>query len=178
MIADMVRIQRLSGCRPGELLAMTADQIDRSDPESWTFAPSEHKTSHHDISRVVMIGPRAIAILAPWLLQAGSNRIFTIERDGYRQAIIRACARAFPHPTLSAIPAKELTDAQKTELKAWNKTHRWHPNMLRHAFATQVRREHGLEAAQVLLGHSRADVTQVYAERDVRKAQDVARKIG
>jgi site-specific recombinase XerD len=36
---------------------------------------------------------------------------------------------------------------------------------LRHTFATRVRKEHGLEAAQVLLGHSKADTTQIYAER-------------
>jgi integrase len=55
---------------------------------------------------------------------------------------------------------------------------RWHPNQLRHLFATEVRKEHGLEAAQVLLGHSRADVTEVYAERDQRLAATVAAKVG
>jgi len=53
----------------------------------------------------------------------------------------------------------------------------WHPNQLRHTFATQVRKQHGLEAAQVLLGHARADVTQVYAERDGALAATVAAKI-
>ncbi|MCE9566558.1 MAG: tyrosine-type recombinase/integrase [Planctomycetes bacterium] len=54
----------------------------------------------------------------------------------------------------------------------------WHPNQLRHTFATEVRKVHGLEAAQVLLGHSRADVTQVYAERDESLAVKVAGEIG
>lgn len=54
----------------------------------------------------------------------------------------------------------------------------WHPNQLRHSFATRVRKEYGLEAAQVLLGHSRADVTQVYAERDEALAAEVATKVG
>jgi integrase len=54
----------------------------------------------------------------------------------------------------------------------------WHPNQLRHLFATEVRKEHGLEAAQVLLGHSRADVTQLYAERDLALAAAVAARIG
>ncbi len=44
----------------------------------------------------------------------------------------------------------------------------WHPNQLRHTFASDVRKQHGLEAAQVLLGHLNANVTQVYAERSVR----------
>lgn len=54
----------------------------------------------------------------------------------------------------------------------------WHPNQLRHTFATEVRRTHGLEAAQVALGHSKADVTQVYAERDFALATRVANEIG
>jgi site-specific recombinase XerC len=54
----------------------------------------------------------------------------------------------------------------------------WHPNQLRHSYATRVRKEHGLEAAQVLLGHARADVTQIYAERNLDLALTVAAKIG
>ena len=52
----------------------------------------------------------------------------------------------------------------------------WAPNQLRHAFATDVRKQHGLEAAQLLLGHAKADVTQVYAERDLEKGLQVARQ--
>jgi hypothetical protein len=54
----------------------------------------------------------------------------------------------------------------------------WAPNQLRHTFATDIRRDHGLEAAQVLLGHSRADVTQVYAERNRLLAERVAAVVG
>jgi integrase len=55
---------------------------------------------------------------------------------------------------------------------------RWHPNMLRHLFATEVRKLHGVEAAQVLLGHARCDVTEVYAERNEALALRVAAEIG
>lgn len=54
----------------------------------------------------------------------------------------------------------------------------WSPSRLRHAFATRVRKSHGLEAARVLLGHARADVTQVNAERDLGKAEAAALEIG
>jgi len=54
----------------------------------------------------------------------------------------------------------------------------WSPNQLRHSKATEVRRQFGLEAAQVVLGHARADVTQHYAERDNTLAIEVARKTG
>jgi integrase len=54
----------------------------------------------------------------------------------------------------------------------------WAPIQLRHTFATEVREDHGLEAAQVLLGHSRADVTQIYAERNEALAVKIAAQIG
>src|SRR5205823_3287541 len=39
----------------------------------------------------------------------------------------------------------------------------WHPHQLRHAHGTEVRKRFGLEAAQTALGHSEANITQVYA---------------
>jgi integrase len=55
---------------------------------------------------------------------------------------------------------------------------RWHVNQVRHMHATEVRRRYGLEAAQVALGHSQANVTQVYAERDLALAVRVAAEMG
>ena len=54
----------------------------------------------------------------------------------------------------------------------------WSPNQLRHARGTEVRKTHGLEAAQVILGHRKADVTQVYAERDLDLAITIAKMTG
>jgi integrase len=71
-----------------------------------------------------------------------------------------------------------FTDDQKAELRKWQPQYRWSPNQLCHTAATEIRREFGLEAAQVILGHSQANVTQVYAERDMAKGLEVARRIG
>jgi len=49
---------------------------------------------------------------------------------------------------------------------------------LRHSAATEIRSLFGLEAAQTVLGHAKADVTQVYAERDRALAAGVMAKIG
>jgi integrase len=54
----------------------------------------------------------------------------------------------------------------------------WSPGQLRHSAGTEIRKRFGLEAAQVVLGHSKADVTQVYAERDLAKAEDIMRQVG
>ena len=108
------------------------------------------------------------------------------DRDSYTRAIGRACEAAFPPPAPLARLAGETAKAwaarldagQKAGLAEWRRARRWSPNQLRHAFATRVRKDHGLEAAQVLLGHSSADVTQVYAERDADLAVSVAALIG
>src|SRR6185369_5668350 len=94
----------------------------------------------------------------------------------------RGCDRAFPpvgelarHDGESAARWwARLTPEQRNRVKAWRREHHWHPNQLRHTFATKVRKEHGLEAAQVLLGHSKADVTQVYAEKNHELASALA----
>jgi integrase len=54
----------------------------------------------------------------------------------------------------------------------------WHPHQIRHTHGTEVRKLFGLEAAQVALGHAQANVTEVYAERDLRLAIKVAEEIG
>jgi integrase len=107
-------------------------------------------------------------------------------RSSYGLAIDRACDQASPLPPNLAKRKGEsrsswwnrLTVEERAAVTAWRKAHRWHPNQLRHTFATQVRKKHGLEAAQVLLGHTRADVTQVYAERNEELASQYAAKIG
>ena len=45
--------------------------------------------------------------------------------------------------------------------------------MLRHAKATQIRREAGLDAARAVLGHRTPVVTDVYAELDETKAAEI-----
>lgn len=54
----------------------------------------------------------------------------------------------------------------------------WHPHQLRHTLGTEIRRKYGIEAAQVLLGHARADVTQVYAQKNLDLAIRIARECG
>jgi integrase len=179
VVADALRVMRLTGARPGEVLAMRAAEIDRTDPACWVHRPGHHKTAHKSKTRAIFIGARTQEILLPRILKAGPDgRLFPIDRAHLRGAVRRGCQRVFPHPTLAKVSRDNLTAEQKQELKAWNKAHSWHPNQIRHTFATEVRAKFGLEAAQVLLGHTRADVTQTYAERDERRAVEVARKIG
>jgi len=107
--------------------------------------------------------------------------------DSYRRAIHYACDKASipPEPLVKrddethAQWQARLTPDQKTQIKAWKKDHRFHPYQLRHTAATQIRREFGLEAAQLALGHASATITDaVYAERDSGKIIEVMRQVG
>ncbi|QDS99935.1 tyrosine-type recombinase/integrase [Adhaeretor mobilis] len=154
------------------------------DPETCCFRPCDSEAKRlaaAHASRVTPLscgnrpGSKAKRRGKRKLLKQPGERYST---DAYRRAIHRACDRAFPHPEFSQNPTNQLTTDELAELKEWQAAHRWSPNRLRHTAATEIRREFGLEAAQVILGHSAADVTQIYAERDLAKGLDVARKIG
>ena len=218
IVADMVRLQRLTGMRPAEVCVVRSCDIDYSG-DVWLYRPHTHKTEHHDRSRVVFLGPQAQRLLTPYLGAAsdgycfrptesetrrratqhasrktplqygnrpGKNRRSSPKKKpgdryttaSYRRAITRACDKAFPHPTLGDTKLSQLSETQKAEVSDWQKLHRWAPNQLRHAAATSIRARFGLETAQIALGHSSADVTQIYAERDLSRGVDMARQIG
>ena len=86
-------------------------------------------------------------------------------KDSYARAIRRGVDKAN-----KAI----LADAEEFQIENPVLLAYWAPNRLRHARA----RTYGLEAAQVILGHAKADVTQVYAERDSALAAEVMKEIG
>jgi len=109
----------------------------------------------------------------------------------YRRAIERACEHAFPPPnhlqprilrsgkreSKKAFHAR-LTPEEKKKITDWKREHRWHPNQLRHTAATRLRKEFGIEAARVILGHSSATITEVYAELDHAKAASIMESVG
>ena len=190
VVADMIRLQRLTGARPSEVCNMRPMDIARSD-EVWIYTPSSHKTEHHGKRRYVAIGPRAQAVLAPYLLRPAGDYCFSPAQSERKRNARRRESRNTPmtpsHRARSAQSGKRKfadrynTDSYRRAIhRACDKAglERWSPNQLRHAAGTEVRRRFGLEATQCVLGHSRADVTQVYAQRDLAKAAEVAKAIG
>ncbi|MEO0632134.1 MAG: tyrosine-type recombinase/integrase, partial [Planctomycetota bacterium] len=171
-IGDMIRVQLLTGMRPGELCGMTPRDLDTTS-SPWVYTPRRHKNEHHGKSRVIPIGPRAQSILETHLHARLDEAVFqpTVRRfsgtfeashtrqapagyttAGYRRAITRACE-------LAGVPA-------------------WSPNRLRHNRATEVRRQFGVDGAGAVLGHSRLETTQIYAERNEQLASEIARQTG
>ena len=157
VVGDMIRVQVLTGCRPGELFIMRPCDIERSG-DVWKYVPESHKTEHRGRQRVILIGPQAQEILLPYLLKSADDLCFRTPRNRpfnrgrYHKLIAYGCKKA-------GIPA-------------------WAPNRLRHLAATKIRASYGIEASQVILGHSKIETTQIYAERDISRAESIMREVG
>lgn len=233
-VAAMIRLQSLTGMRPGEVVRLRGIDIEAGG-KIWLYKPTQHKTRHHGQTREIHIGPRAQEVLRPFLKEnveawcfspaeadadsraarharrktpigqgneQGTNRRHKPTRkpgeryttESYRRAIARGCEIAFGMPAdlleprtkktrnaeaeLAPEIQKQRREARRQVREKWREQHVWHPNQLRHSFGTEVRKAHGLDAAQVLLGHQHADVTQVYAEADRLRAQGIIAEIG
>jgi integrase len=189
-VAAMIELQRLTGMRPGEACAMRANDLDTTGPV-WLYRPRHHKTAWRGKERIIALGPRAQAVLKPFLTLDTQAALFNparalveraAERRARRQGKVRPSQRQRRKAKPKRAPGESYTGhAYLVAIRrACDRAGvpRWHPNQLRHNYATEVRRQYGLEAAQVALGHSRADVTQVYAERDLTLAFKVASEVG
>lgn len=150
----------------------------KTDLAAYLFSPREavdERRAELRIARRTKVQPSQQHRRKPSPKQRPGERYNT---RSYGHAIANACDRAFPHPSLTGILESQLTEAQRSELRAWRKDHRWHPNQLRHNAATRIRREHGLDAARAILGHTTPVITEIYATLDAGKAAEVMSRIG
>jgi integrase len=189
-VRAMIQLQRLTGARPGEVCLMRACDIDMAGPV-WLYRPHSHKTKYKGKERVIALGPRAQEIVKPFLRLDTQAYLFN---PAEAMAALRAEQRASRKTRVQPSQQNRRKRMPKRAPGARYKTTSyyyairrgcgkagievWHPHQLRHSHATEVRRQFGLEAAQVALGHAQANVTEVYAERDLALAVKVATAIG
>lgn len=213
VVADMVRLQLLTGARPGEICCMRPGDIER-EKDVWTYRPGQHKTAHRGKERRIFIGPRGQEILRPYLLRAADSYCFSpaeserkrtakrrksrskpsraasrgkrrkyrdrYTKDSYRRAVQYGCEAAFGMPAEQRKIKNNGPERKRLQKRAaaWRSEHCWSPNQLRHSRATVLREKYGIEAAQVVLGHSDPKTTLVYAEAQFAKAAEIAKAIG
>lgn len=65
-VAAMVKLQLLTGARGGELMTLRPCDIDMA-RDVWRANLAVHKTAHHGHARTLMFGPKAQAVLLPFL---------------------------------------------------------------------------------------------------------------
>jgi integrase len=183
VMGDMVRLQRYTGMRPNAVCQLRPVDIDRT-ADVWVYRPEFHKTQHHGKERVIYIGPQAQAVLLRYLARDAQAHCFRPCDSEAKWRAMRHAARNAPLSCGNFPDSNRKKNPKRTAGNACNvdgyrraisracqiaKVEQWAPNQLRHAAATLVRQQFGLEAAQILLGHAKADITQIYAERDQRK---------
>lgn len=190
-VATMIELQLLTGMRPGEVTIMRPCDVDRIGTV-WIYTPADHKTAYRGHERRIYLGPKAQEILAPWLLRPSEAFCFSpAEAEAERNALRRQNRQSPMTPSQAKRKAKASPKRPKRErydVDSYRhavrygikraKVPSWHPHQLRHNCATRMRREFGLDVAQIILGHRTADVTQLYAEVDRLKAIDVVQKAG
>jgi integrase len=192
VVADMVRLQRLTSGRPQDIYNMRPCEVDTSG-DVWLYRPSRYKTQHHDLERIVLIGPQGQDVLRPYLLRDKEAYCFSPRESEKKRRAAQQERRTTPLSCGNKPGTNRKRKPKRTVGNKYNKDSyalavrracdragvaRWSPNRLRHSAATEIRKRYGLEAAQVILGHSKADVTQIYAERDLHKAAEIMRQVG
>ena len=190
-VQAMIRLQSLTGMRPGEATSMRGCDLDTSG-KIWIYEPGSHKTEHHRRERVIYIGPKAQGVLLPFLNSDLTSYLFSPADAMKERNAFRKVNRKSPMKTRQAkcerkknpkrTPGNRYTkDSYRTAIQRacdMAGIPHWSPNQLRHNAATSLRKEFGIEAARVVLGHSSAAVTEIYAEVDKLKAADIMSKIG
>lgn len=195
VVADMVRLQLLTAARPSEICAITPAMVDRS-VEIWEINFAKHKTAWRGKLRTIYVGKSGQAILAKYL-DRGPDVVCFSPREAMEQRLAKRAAdrvtpknqgngRGYTARARKGIDAYKVAESYTTATYGRAIKHackkagiaNWSPNQLRHTRSTEIRKAHGLEASQVILGHSKCDVTQIYAEANRELAIEVAKKSG
>ncbi|WP_165074241.1 tyrosine-type recombinase/integrase [Paludisphaera rhizosphaerae] len=202
-VRAMIDLQRLTGARPGEVCIMRTCDVDATGAV-WTYTPEHHKTEHHGKRRTIYIGPKAQAVLRPWLRSNGYAYLFSPRHAELERLAMMAEARGGRvQPSqvdrssagrMVALGGYYMTEVYRLAIRRAVDTENalrrekdgdkaklvgmWSPNQLRHSAATKIRRELGIDVAQVILGHSSPAITEIYAEVDEAKAVAAMQRMG
>ncbi len=188
VVRDMVRLQLLLGCRPGELVRMHRDEISTQRDELvsiagtgrtvaaievngkpvWFYCPGKHKNKHRGKPRVIAIGPEAQAILIPclmagFLFRPVSERGCPVPGECYGvQSYSRAVRRAIKRAKRKGVAVAE-----------------WTPLGLRKTAAERAADVMDAESAGAMLGHAASKrALDSYVQSAIRRAAEAAAKCG
>jgi integrase len=187
VLRDMVRVHVATGMRPSELCSMRPCDIDRS-AETWVYRPPHHKNRTKGKKRAIPLVGDARDVVTNYLNRDPQAYLFSpAEAVAWWQAQKRAARKSKVQPSQidrskdapEKLPGDRYTqDSYRRAIDRACKragVERWFPYQIRHLTLTQVRDALGAEAAQAIGGHSRVDMTEVYAKLSEAKAIEAAR---
>jgi integrase len=207
-VAAIVELLWLTGARPSEILTMRTTDIDRTtDPTCWRYRPRKHKNSHRKQSRVICLGPKAQAVLTPWLKADADAYIFQPREAVAVIAQSRKKAHRTDQQRAKAAAAKRRAAEAQRRLKTGHAKptnsrnagevydHRrisnavrraclkhgialWTPYQMRHSMATRVEQTIDFDTARKVLGKKSVADTARYVHADERAAAEAMKRIG
>jgi len=168
-VRAMVQLQRLTGMRPSDVVKIRPCDIDRSG-DVWIYEHRDHKNRWRGHRRLIPIGPKAQAVLAPFLDRDAESFIFDPkEAEAWRlehrpvhykrerktpiyPSELRAREKA-KHARRQRKSRRPKCDRYNTDSyrraieygfvkakKAGVEIPHWHPNQLRHTRGTEIRK--------------------------------------
>lgn len=188
-IAAMVRLQRATGMRPGEVVTMVRSEVSTRVGEwvqvagldkrvqamefngsvIWLYCPSKHKNLHRKKPRVIAIGGDGQKDLAPLVIGLKPDGLVFRRKRGlpfspadYGNGVARAIRRA--------------NAARKQGEKEIPK---WSPAQLRKSAAGRADAAVGPDGAAAMLGHGASRrALDHYIQEQIAKAVETAAKVG
>lgn len=187
-VKAMVIIQAATGMRPKELCELRPCDVEMQPDGVWMYRPEKHKTAHRGIKKAIPLIGDAKAALKPFLEREPESYCFSPKESIEWYRVQKREARKTKVQPSQADRTKSQPKTQPrdrydtvtyrqaiTRAAEKAKVKHWFPYQLRHLAATEVRKAFGVESAQALLGHSRADMTEHYARASEAKAIEAAK---
>ena len=72
VVADMIRLQRLTAARPAEICSLRPCDVQRGG-QVWIYEPQQHKNLHRGKKRQIFIGPQGQEILLQYLARGAED---------------------------------------------------------------------------------------------------------
>jgi integrase len=222
VVRAMVQLGRLTGMRPGEVCAMrradiscAADEkleVPETDPPMrvscveaegvtvWVYVPELHKTLWRGKRRLVPLGPKAQAVITPFL--AGrkvdaylfspkeamdafhrarresaqrETQSVPLRRKRKRPPGPRYSTQSYERSINAAVAKANKSRARERLEKGLTEAQlpnipEWTPNLLRKAAATLSDELAARDTTMALLGHSKPDTSSIYASQALQRA--------
>jgi integrase len=144
---------------------MATGQIDQS-CDLWFYAPARHKTEDLGRDRTVAMGQRAREVLKPWLKADPAAPLFSpieaMEQEyASRGGGLKRARKPKENPKRQPRKWHDSSTYKTAVARAFDRAGVpiFRPTRIRYPYATRVRKGFGLDVAQVMLGHAKADVT-------------------
>lgn len=189
IVGAMLRLQAVTGMRPGEACGMRWSDVDRNGPvvdgvRCWLYRVQNGKTAHHGHETSYVLGPTAQRVLEP-LRAVGNAHVF---RPQDHVNDLRAKRRAARRTPLT--PSQEEREHRRTRRHRPAFTtdvyggiveraciaagvQRFTPHEARHSFVTRAAQRFGVLATAAAVNHASTQTTQHY----LHKSHDDAARV-